>query len=545
MSDITTYTATIRIITINDIYQNLPDSHGQGGWSTLTTLINQYRTNTLNKSIVIINGDFIGGSQLAEYTQGRYVIEILNYIGVDYVVIGNHELDFTADGLIQCMTQSQCNNHQMIWLGSNVRYNDSQRTLFPCITDYATEHIKLHRKSPSHNTNSASHTNSTLLNDTMDSTIGIFGLTTPATPLLSFPGDNIIFDDLKSHCTRVINNLSSSDCIIAVTHLSMTEDKMIAQHSTTCQKSITLCLAGHDHEIAIATVDDTTIVKSGQNGNHLGVIDLTIDIDIDNVTNQRTCHTYMSYQFVLNKDVECDTEILNIVNKYQKEMDNDTPYSDLDQVISTVQYDSTLPDGMFDVCDSYICTHSSIVRTQETVFAQLIADSMHHHYIDELCDCAIINGGFIRNNSVYPLNSQLTIRQLLNEVPFPKCVVLVRIAGRYIKQALETMLSQYPIATGVFVSGLSSTLQVHVDYAQESMHRIKCIYINNTVLDENKLYKIAITKFMFLGGDHNEAFTHGTQISTDQYKVADVFVKYITQHKQTIDPRLKRRLIIT
>jgi 2',3'-cyclic-nucleotide 2'-phosphodiesterase (5'-nucleotidase family) len=42
--------------------------------------------------LVTVNGDFLGGSRLAELTKGKVIIDILNQMKIDAVVLGNHEV---------------------------------------------------------------------------------------------------------------------------------------------------------------------------------------------------------------------------------------------------------------------------------------------------------------------------------------------------------------------------------------------------------------------------------------------------------------------
>jgi 2',3'-cyclic-nucleotide 2'-phosphodiesterase (5'-nucleotidase family) len=81
------YVGTLRLLTINDVYSALPVD-GCGGWAMVQTLIARHRT---PNSIVCINGDFLGGSALAEHHQGKNVIAIMNQLKTDLVVLGNHE----------------------------------------------------------------------------------------------------------------------------------------------------------------------------------------------------------------------------------------------------------------------------------------------------------------------------------------------------------------------------------------------------------------------------------------------------------------------
>jgi len=47
-------------------------------------------------AIVVHSGDFLSPSLLGKRFRGAQMIDAMNHIGVDYVVLGNHEFDFES-----------------------------------------------------------------------------------------------------------------------------------------------------------------------------------------------------------------------------------------------------------------------------------------------------------------------------------------------------------------------------------------------------------------------------------------------------------------
>jgi 5'-nucleotidase len=62
----------------------------------LATLLRKYRRD--KDCSFIVAGDFLGGSSIAVEFEGKNVIDTLNELGVDYVVLGNHEFDCMFHG---------------------------------------------------------------------------------------------------------------------------------------------------------------------------------------------------------------------------------------------------------------------------------------------------------------------------------------------------------------------------------------------------------------------------------------------------------------
>lgn len=61
--------------------------------------------------------------------------------------------------------------------------------------------------------------------------VGVFGVCTQFTPLLSDPGEEVVFEDALEHAKRCVEYLHGEKCdfIMALTHLELESDKKIAE----------------------------------------------------------------------------------------------------------------------------------------------------------------------------------------------------------------------------------------------------------------------------------------------------------------------------
>lgn len=84
------------ILSVNDVYEMIPNERGYGGLAELATIIDSERASSAH-SFVTMNGDFLSASAAAEKYQGAHMIDILNHIGIDATVFGNHEFDFGSE----------------------------------------------------------------------------------------------------------------------------------------------------------------------------------------------------------------------------------------------------------------------------------------------------------------------------------------------------------------------------------------------------------------------------------------------------------------
>lgn len=138
-----------------------------------------------------------------------------------------------------------------------------------------------------------------------------------------------------------------------------------------------------------------------------------------------------------------------------------------------------------------------LVRTQETNLGNWIADVFYTEFHG--VDIVIQNSGALRCNMVLP-KGPLTIKHIANLLPLKDHIVLIRLPGWIVKEALENAVSKYPALDGRFcnVSGLNFTW----DAAKDAGSRVVTVQMwDGSQLDDNKLYTIALKYFLAIGRD--------------------------------------------
>eukprot|EP01098_Paradermamoeba_levis_P015009 TRINITY_DN7410_c0_g6_i2.p1 TRINITY_DN7410_c0_g6~~TRINITY_DN7410_c0_g6_i2.p1 ORF type:complete len:230 (-),score=42.87 TRINITY_DN7410_c0_g6_i2:203-892(-) len=121
--------------------------------------------------------------------------------------------------------------------------------------------------------------------------------------------------------------------------------------------------------------------------------------------------------------------------------------------------------------DEDLDTRTKVVRQRESNSGNLVADALRSHFG---ADVGIINGGFIRGDRVYKRGRKITKGDILEEFPFPKVAVPIRIRAGDLICALEQHLALTPAATSTFphVSGL----RIVFDPEGEVGNKIKQIF---------------------------------------------------------------------
>ncbi|KAG9649205.1 Metallo-dependent phosphatase, partial [Aureobasidium melanogenum] len=149
----------------------------------------------------------------------------------------------------------------------------------------------------------------------------------------------------------------------------------------------------------------------------------------------------------------------------------------------------------------------STVRSQESNMGNFISDLMRYYYDT---DCAMIARGTIRADMVYPpgilrLKDIVDCEKYIEDIsltqasfPFEDPVVVIKVKGQQLLEALQNGVSKYPALDGRFpqVSNISFTF----DPSRSSHDRIVGVQVGGKPLDVNREYSLATRDFMVKGG---------------------------------------------
>lgn len=218
---------TITILFASDTHSNLApigersaDLHGSlGGIARAATLIGM--TKATDKNVLVVHaGDAFVGDIFYNAFFGIAELRLMGLIGYDFMTLGNHEFDLGPE-LLQMALDSSMTGNPLSIVSSNIIFPVSpDLTLKNYINQYAikrTENVK----------------------------IGIFGLTTPETNVLSDPHP-ISFDENMLQCAEeAIDSLQQNGCavIICLSHLGIGLDTVLAASVP----GIDVIISAHDH----------------------------------------------------------------------------------------------------------------------------------------------------------------------------------------------------------------------------------------------------------------------------------------------------------
>jgi 5'-nucleotidase / UDP-sugar diphosphatase len=412
------------------------------------------------------------------------MVDLFNTLGVDVVVFGNHEFDFGPDITLQRMGESA-----FVWLGTNVLGPDGK----PFGGSLAT-----------------------LTRQVGTFTVGLFGMLTPATAYLSSPGPGVAFAPVVPTAKAAVDTLrkAGADVIIALTHLTLAEDREIASQVP----GIHCILGGHDHDPITWYEGSTLIHKSGYDAHYLGRIDVVMEKKMTDQGPQVT--VVPSWRMIANQGNAPAPEVAAKVANYSAKLD-----TELAQPLGQSQ--------------TALDSQRGAVRTRETTMGNLIADALRQALH---ADVALTNGGGIRGDWLYEAGATLTRQDILRELPFGNIGVLLELSGSDLVTALEHGVSQVEAKAGRFpqVSGL----RLVYDPDKPAGSRVLEVTMNNTPIDSAASYRVATSDYLFKGGDGYVSLTRGKPLidTSSGTLIATIVMQYISATGM-VAPTIEGRIV--
>ncbi|HEX6717555.1 MAG TPA: 5'-nucleotidase C-terminal domain-containing protein [Pyrinomonadaceae bacterium] len=434
----------VTLLQVNDVYQFAPVDRGtKGGLARLLTLRKKAQQENPN-TLFLLAGDTISPSVESITYKGAQMIDAWNAIGLDYSTFGNHEFDFGPDVLKERMKQSKFG-----WIAANVIDKTTGKPFGGAQPFVIREFGGVK--------------------------IGIFGLTLPETKITSSPGENVEFRNSCDTAKAMVSELRAQGVkvIVALTHLSMGEDKEVARCA-----NVNLIVGGHEHTLLQSHAGVAPIFKMTADAREMGQIDLNIS---------KTSGELESIDW---KIVPVGPETANEAPEFTSVTDK---YADLLTQLAKGVGQTSVP----------LDARSAENRTQETNVGNFVADSFRKA---TNADVALLNGGSIRADELIQ-PGPLTVRDVLGILPFKNKLIKIQITGATLRAALEhgVARSAEDAEPGRFpqVSGI----QFSFDASKPAGNRIIDVKVNGQPLVYTKKYTLVTTTFVALkGGDGYTVF---------------------------------------
>jgi 5'-nucleotidase len=475
----TNCTVRVTLLELNDVYQFAPvDGGTRGGLARVMTLKKEIAKESPNL-LFMLAGDTISPSVESITYKGAQMIESWNALGLDYATYGNHEFDFGPDVLQQRMRESHFQ-----WLAANVVDKKTGKP-FAGMAPFVVREFGGVK-------------------------VGLFGLVIEETSTESHPGPNVDFLDPCETARKIVPQIRASGAkvVVAVTHLSMGEDKKVAQCA-----DINVIVGGHEHTLLQSMSGHTLISKMTADARELGRVDLNISKDTGELES-------LDFKVIpVNDQVRDDPDFDVVSRKYSNLL------ATLNEVVgrTSVELDA----------------RSAINRTRETNIGDFVADAFR---AATAADVGLTNGGSIRADTIVGAGP-LTLRDVLALLPFNNKIVKLQVNGATLLAALEHSLSRtaedsepgrFPQVSGV---------RFKFDASRPVGSRIVDLTVNGKPLDKNRNYSVATTDYMVGGGDEYNMFKGvSVLVPKEQWQSDANILRKAISAVRSIDPKVDGRI---
>ena len=482
------------------------------GYASLYAMKEYYEKD--NHVLLVDNGDAFQGEPVGTMTTGEAIVDIMNAVGYDIAIPGNHDYDYGMERFLELTKKAN-----FPYLSCN--FNKEGELIFPAWTIREFDGVK----------------------------IGFVGVTTPMTLRSSTPryfmndkGEYIYSfmedetgEKLYNAVQKAVDDVRAegADYVILLAHLGNAEECSPWMYSDVVghTNGIDIVLDGHSHDLEQETAknkDGKDVPRSavGYKMNSIGVLTITKDGQLSAVpvdcTAKPGAATLLSLDNAGSKAVSEATVELN---------------EKLATVVAKTSVDLIINDPKELNEDG---TPIRIIRKAETNLGDLCADA----YRDQAggADIAFVNGGGIRAEIKA---GDITLNDILSVHPFGNMLTVIEVTGQQVLDALEWSVYSLPGEFGGFlqVSGITFEYDAaiespvvvdgkkmfdHVDESKE--RRVRNVKVGGEPLDPAKTYSLASYDYHLL--NHGDGYTmyQGAKVLQESVKLDNqVLIDYITQ----------------
>ena len=497
-------TKNIVILFTSDVHAGLDQGWGYTG---LAAVRDSYALN--NHVVLVDNGDAIQGETIGTMTDGKALVELMNVVGYDVAVPGNHEYDYGMDNFLS-LAKDVAN---FPYISANFNYKGE-----PVFAPYVIKEFDGVK-------------------------IGFVGVTTPKTITSSTPtyfqdeNGEYVYDFCQDETADKFYaaiqsavdgaRAEGAQYVIVMGHLGNEET---CEPYTSIEviynvSGIDAVLDGHEHETMPSNVvkgkdgKDVVRVACGTKLANVGALTITPDGKI-------------SSELYAWQNTVSPTEIFgltgNVVDAVNEKI------AALDEIRQTVV---AFTENTLHIYDP-VATDVRIIRNAETNLGDLCADA---YRAMSGADVAFVNGGGVR--AQIPAGN-ITLDQIYSVHPFGNIMCMVEVTGQQILDALEWGARNNPGENGGFlqVSGLTYEIHTYVPSAcvadengmfvkVDGEYRVKNVVVGGEPLDVNKTYTLASHNFMLKSAGDGFAMFAGAKLIIDESLIDNqVLISYITQN---------------
>jgi len=242
--------------------------------------------------LLLSAGDNWTGPSISTWFEGKPMVEVMNAMGYDVSVIGNHEFDFGRDALNERIAEAD-----FPFLSANIYYKGTTN-----LADFMTPYV---------------------IKEVNGVNVGIVGLTTTSTPWTTHPKNitDLDFGDYEEALRREVPNMRAEGAELIIVEAHVCTSNLVPLAEAVSDLNITLMEGGHCHDTFVGQVGDTLIVESHWAMRAYGRTELVLDpvtYDVVDYTQEVIFNEYVTDE---GNPVVPDAQVQTIVDYWQDQTD--------------------------------------------------------------------------------------------------------------------------------------------------------------------------------------------------------------------------------
>lgn len=456
-------------------------------------------------------GDFVQGGIIGTLSDGAYPMEIMNALGYDVAIPGNHEFDYGMESFFALTAQAQ-----FPYISAN-------------FTDLRTDEKPLEGYT---------------LIEAGGMTIGFVGVTTPETPISSRPSN---FQDENGE--TVYGFCGGGDGSALYTAVQQAVDGALAEGA---ERIVVLGHMGDyvydDRWSSAALIENVSGIDVFVDGHSHSVIDgaQVTDKDGDSVLLVSTGTKLANIGEITFTENGVETQLISKAD-FTPSADETTPeyaaYAKITQTLADIgqEYSAIVETAVastpYDLTVNDPDTGERAVRNAETNLGDLCADA---YRIRTGADAGLINGGGVRASIAA---GDMTYGDIIEVQPFGNSLCVLEVTGQQLLDCLEMGARYYPEENGAFMQVSGLTYEIH-SYIKSSVttdesgnftgvsgeYRVKNVLVGGEPLDTERVYTVASHDYMLLTcGDGMSMFSGCNIVARELMLDNQALIGYLTE----------------
>jgi len=444
----------LTILHTNDTHSQIDPTampENLGGVMRRKAVIDSIRTVSESPVILVDAGDAVQGSMFFTLFGGEVEQKLLNAMGYDIQIVGNHEFDNGLDALAR-------------------NYSNAKAHLLATNYDFSGTPL-------------AGMFEPTVIKQVGDKKVGFIGINIEPAGLID--ADNyhgLRFNDPIATANGMawyLKKAEGVDRVVAITHIGFDDpvnfnDSVLASRS----HNIDVIIGGHSHtlidpasnrgKVPNAVGDTVLIVQTANKGRWIG------EIDLDLASGGKAIAKL--HKLIPGSATTEDSVLQSIIEPYRQRVDS---VSSIEIGVAAVDLPQNSPRTINWLSD----------------FVKQRAEELTGRAVD----FAIMNKGGIRNSIA---KGVVTKGEVMNMLPFDNSIIVMEISGSDLLENFRIMALQ---------GGNGVSREVEVVYRNDGT--VVSAMINGTPVDPTKTYRLATITYLANGGDYMTPLTHGKVIA--------------------------------